>query len=89
MGVKVTNRVLRDASFYILMGHNVPFSVAQVQSSTRKTIRSVLSSIFLQDFRHRYNILYRMRAGNKNLSPQVIAQMNKQVAYELRKLKRL
>jgi len=65
-----------------------PISKNDVLNATGKPADQVISRSWIQDFQQRFNIVARIRTGNKTLSQEQIAQSNKEMAYFLGNLKR-
>jgi len=86
-GIKADAEQLRIWALGMLDDNEFPIGRNDILDATGKPADEVISSSWVQDFQHRFNIVARLRTDNKTLSVEEVAQSNKEMAYFFRNFK--
>lgn len=82
-GVKVDAELLRIWCLGLLDDEEVAISRSDVEIATGKSAEEIIDGIFIKAFLRRFNIVERVRTGNKKLSEAQIQRSNRQMAFHL------
>lgn len=87
-GVKVNRNFLIQAALALVEDENIPVTAEEIETYSGKNVAELITVKWIDDFCDRYNIVTRMRTGNKLLSSQEIAKKHRFLAYHLGVVKR-